>query len=89
MVCCLFGFVQIPPDEGSTAPPAVEVLSSPPVLESSSVSLPADWTPVITQTVPEQVTEVGGQEFITHLRQEKLSSSKLKKGLSPLFPDHS
>lgn len=48
-------FFQIPPDEGSTAAP-VEVLSSPPVLDSSSVSLPAD---VITPPVPEQVTEGG------------------------------
>ncbi|XP_037532429.1 mitochondrial inner membrane protein OXA1L [Nematolebias whitei] len=47
---------QIPPDEGSAAPPEVVVLSSPPVLESSSMSQPADGTPAITQTVPEQMT---------------------------------
>ncbi|XP_061566254.1 mitochondrial inner membrane protein OXA1L isoform X1 [Cololabis saira] len=46
---------QIPTDHESMATSDVEIINSPPVLESPSVSLLADPIPVVTQTAPEQV----------------------------------
>ncbi|XP_061566256.1 mitochondrial inner membrane protein OXA1L isoform X3 [Cololabis saira] len=47
--------IQIPTDHESMATSDVEIINSPPVLESPSVSLLADPIPVVTQTAPEQV----------------------------------
>ncbi|GAA6228130.1 mitochondrial inner membrane protein OXA1L [Lates japonicus] len=46
---------QIPPEDGSMAAPVVEAPDSPPVLESSPVSPPADPAPVFTQPITEQI----------------------------------
>ncbi|XP_039997340.1 mitochondrial inner membrane protein OXA1L [Xiphias gladius] len=46
---------QIPPEDGSMAAPVVETPDSPPVLESSPVSLAADPTPIFAQPITEQI----------------------------------
>lgn len=46
---------QIPPESGSAASPELDAVDSPPVLQSSPVSLPADPAPSITQPITEQI----------------------------------
>ncbi|XP_070710398.1 mitochondrial inner membrane protein OXA1L [Pempheris klunzingeri] len=46
---------QFPPEDGSTAAPVVEPSDVLPVLESSSVPLPTDPTPIIAQPIAEQI----------------------------------
>lgn len=50
-------YFQNPPEDGSMAAPVVETPDSPPVLESSPVSLAADPTPIFAQPITEQVAE--------------------------------
>ncbi|XP_067380336.1 mitochondrial inner membrane protein OXA1L isoform X2 [Channa argus] len=47
---------QILSEDGAISAPVVEVPNSPPVLESFSVSLPSHPTPIITQSITEQIT---------------------------------
>ncbi|XP_030018225.1 mitochondrial inner membrane protein OXA1L isoform X3 [Sphaeramia orbicularis] len=46
---------QIPPESGSAASPELDTVDSPPVLQSSPVSLPADPAPILTEPIPEQI----------------------------------
>ncbi|AWO97498.1 putative mitochondrial inner membrane protein OXA1L isoform 3 [Scophthalmus maximus] len=46
---------QIPPEDGSMAAPLFEAAVSPPVMESTPFSLPADPTPIFAQPIAEQI----------------------------------
>ncbi|XP_029310638.1 mitochondrial inner membrane protein OXA1L [Cottoperca gobio] len=46
---------QIPPEDGTMAPPVLEAFDAHPVLESSPISLSADPTPIFAQPIPEQI----------------------------------
>ncbi|XP_041842055.1 mitochondrial inner membrane protein OXA1L isoform X2 [Melanotaenia boesemani] len=79
---------QFPPDDGSTVSPGVDVSSSPSVLESSPISLPAHPIPVITQAVPEQVpveTVFMAASVADSAATPPIDASSLSADLSPVL----